>query len=169
MKFINFNFLCALILLCFKQDQFILTKSVNNNKNLSSKLLDDIKDLKVNMTGLFEDLSILKNTTYTIYQNKTELQEDENVKTLVQNIDDSIVSLKNFHSSLDKKIKDFEENLKHPNTFKKNLRKKKKDDEALNFYNSLSLIMLSLLAGGLVGVIFILYFSFRSEDKQDNI
>lgn len=37
------------------------------------------------------------------------------------------------------------------------------DENSYLFYNSLSLIMLSMLAGGLVGVIFILYFTFKKE------
>ena len=51
---------------------------------------------------------------------------------------------------------------------KKNHKKNKftEDDNILMFYNSLSLIMLSLLAGGVVGVIFILYFSFKTENPN---
>jgi len=51
---------------------------------------------------------------------------------------------------------------------KKYSKEKEKDDEnSFMFYNSLSLIMLSMLAGGLVGIVFILYFSFKKENELD--
>lgn len=57
-----------------------------------------------------------------------------------------------------------------PNTIlktkKKKTRREKEDDNSFMFYNSLSLIMLSMLAGGLVGVIFILYFSFKKDNHD---
>jgi sugar-specific transcriptional regulator TrmB len=168
MKILSSNFLCALALLSIKQIQSVTSKSSTNTKDLSKKLINDIKDLKLNMTSLSDDLAVLKNTTSTL-SNKTELNADENIKSLAQGLDESILSLKNFHLALDKKIKEFQDNVKHPNK-NKNLKKKRKEDDtaALNFYNSLSLIMLSLLVGGLVGVIFILYFSFKSDDKPEN-
>lgn len=57
-----------------------------------------------------------------------------------------------------------------PNTIlktkKKKTRREREDDNSFMFYNSLSLIMLSMLAGGLVGVIFILYFSFKKDNHE---
>lgn len=41
------------------------------------------------------------------------------------------------------------------------------DENKFLFYNSLSLIMLSMLAGGLVGVVFILYFTFRKDIQTE--
>jgi hypothetical protein len=43
-------------------------------------------------------------------------------------------------------------------------KKKIKYDNSLNFYNSLSLVMLAILSGGLVGVVFILYASSKNAD-----
>ena len=43
--------------------------------------------------------------------------------------------------------------------------KEKKYENSLNFYNTLSLVMLAILTGGLVGVIFILYSSSKSEEE----
>lgn len=54
---------------------------------------------------------------------------------------------------------------------KQKIPKKKKymdDDNVFMFYNSLSLIMLSMLGGGVVGVIFILYFSFKNDNSNLN-
>ena len=44
--------------------------------------------------------------------------------------------------------------------------KKNQFDNSLLFYNSLSLIMLAMLTGGLIGVVFLLFFSFRNDEKQ---
>ncbi len=43
------------------------------------------------------------------------------------------------------------------------------DENNFLFYNSLSLIMLSMLAGGLVGVVFILYFTFRKDIQTEEL
>ncbi len=43
------------------------------------------------------------------------------------------------------------------------------DENKFLFYNSLSLIMLSMLAGGLVGVVFILYFTFRKDIQTEEL
>lgn len=50
----------------------------------------------------------------------------------------------------------------------KNFEKKKilEDDNVFNFYNSLSYIMLSMLGGGVIGVIFILFFSFKNDHSK---
>jgi len=45
-------------------------------------------------------------------------------------------------------------------------KKKIQFDNSLLFYNSLSLIMLAMLTGGLIGVVYILFFTFRNDDKQ---
>ena len=51
----------------------------------------------------------------------------------------------------------------------KKLIKDSEDENKFLFYNSLSLIMLSMLAGGLVGVVFILYFTFRKDIKTEEL
>ncbi len=101
-----------------------------------------------------------------------------------RSIDSSITNLRKFHSTLEKKIKLFEmqhskdsnvkniNNLSTPSTHsklkKKKTHKEKEDENTFMFYNSLSLIMLSMLAGGLVGVVFILYFSFKKEGSDSD-
>jgi hypothetical protein len=157
MKILSFNFICVLLVL-YKKSSFINGKTTHTNKGI----LADIKNLKLNMTGVYEDISIIKNTTYKISHNNTANVE---VKALVNNIDDSIANIRHFHNTLDKKLKAFEDELKS-DMRNKNLKKRKADDNTINFYNSLSLIMLSLLAGGLVGIVFILFFSFRCDEKD---
>jgi hypothetical protein len=62
-----------------------------------------------------------------------------------------------------------EENLIGEFLKKKNQKKIKinEDDNIFMFYNNLSLIMLSMLGGGVVGVIFILYFSFKNDNPNN--
>jgi hypothetical protein len=85
----------------------------------------------------------------------------------------TISNMKILQKSLEEKIKLFEKTSKGDkflhSSLSSKIRKKKKDrdgESALMFYNSLSLIMLAMIAGGLVGVIFILYFSFKKEDYE---
>lgn len=42
----------------------------------------------------------------------------------------------------------------------------KQYDTSMMFYNSLSLIMLSMLTGGLIGVVLIIYYSFKTDDNE---
>lgn len=71
-------------------------------------------------------------------------------------VDKSLSSIKKYQMDIHRKIKKIEDTPSKQN---------EKYDNTLLFYNSLSLVMLSMLAGGLVGVVFILYFSFKNEDK----
>jgi len=45
----------------------------------------------------------------------------------------------------------------------------KQYDSSMMFYNSLSLIMLSMLTGGLIGVVLIIYYSVKTEDNEINL
>lgn len=52
----------------------------------------------------------------------------------------------------------------------KNSKKRNKQyDTSMMFYNSLSLIMLSMLTGGLIGVVLIIYYSFKTDDNEINL
>jgi len=42
-------------------------------------------------------------------------------------------------------------------------------DTSMMFYNSLSLIMLSMLTGGLIGVVLIIYYSLKADDQEINL
>jgi len=42
-------------------------------------------------------------------------------------------------------------------------------DNSMMFYNSLSLIMLSMLTGGLIGVVLIIYYSLKADDQEINL
>lgn len=79
-----------------------------------------------------------------------------------QLIKTSQVLMDEFSFNLKDQINFLEDSLRGVKTKKKS----KHYDNSLVFYNSLSLIMLSLLAGGLVGIIFIIFLSFKNPEKQ---
>ena len=75
-----------------------------------------------------------------------------------------------YNNDLDKKMKYFNSFLKENANFNNESNtkfKKTSFKHSLNFYNSLSLLMLVLIGGGLVGIIFILCYTFRFEDKTN--
>lgn len=160
--------------------------SVNNSKRRESE--DNLK------TGINKKF-LIKNKNQTISLTNSNIFEktpslyDEikssktrDVKTEPETLEASINNLRNFHLSLEEKIKKFEQNKKEEiplaqilkrNSDQSELNKKKynkdlNDDNTFMFYNSLSLIMLSMLAGGLLGVMFILYFSFKDNGSVNN-
>lgn len=94
----------------------------------------------------------------SIKQAKEELNE---LNSLSRNVIDSISKIKLYNKVFIENFDDFEDVFTE-----KNLETvKKKYESSLLFYNSLSLIMLAMLAGGLVGIIFILYFSFHNNQE----
>ena len=98
----------------------------------------------------------LKKLTNKFHENFTK----ENLDSNTINIDLKMNEIKKFS----------EENL-FEEFLKKKIHKKKKvseEEHVLIFYNSLSLIMLSMLGGGVVGIIFILYFSFKNNSDNEN-
>jgi quinol-cytochrome oxidoreductase complex cytochrome b subunit len=47
-------------------------------------------------------------------------------------------------------------------------KRNKQYNKSMIFYNSLSLIMLSMLTGGLIGVVLIVYYSMKPEERENN-
>ena len=55
------------------------------------------------------------------------------------------------------------------NITKRNSQKRNKQYEnSLVYYNSISLLMLSMLTGGIIGVMIIIYISFKSDNNAEN-
>lgn len=87
------------------------------------------------------------------------------IKILSDQANASIVNIQNFHKTFISQFEEIEDVLK-----KKNLRKvKSKYEKNVLIYNSVSLVMLCMLSGGLVGVIFILYYSFSAKDIKSEM
>jgi len=56
-------------------------------------------------------------------------------------------------------------NLTQRNSKKRN----KQYENSLNVYKSISLLMLSMLTGGIIGVLIIIYLSFKNDENPDGI
>lgn len=153
MKIVTFNLLITIILLFSDRKSLISSK----------KPIDE--DFQPTIFPKNEERNLqIKNDTLVITQNERDTLES------------TISNLRKYQSSLENKIKSFEKSKKETlqitslarNIKKKRHHKEKEDDNSLVFYNTLSLVMLSMLAGGLVGVLFILYFSFKKENDSFN-
>jgi hypothetical protein len=126
-----------------------------NDKNLikqnKNKYLDSIKsqnNIHLN--------SRLANFNYNKNNNNFE-------KTLVkENVIMNMDEIKKISDGSKKNEILFEDFLKIKNYEKKKLIE---DDNVFNFYNSLSIVMLSMLGGGVLGVIFILLFSLKNSNS----
>jgi hypothetical protein len=153
MKIVTFNLLITIILL------FSDRKSL-----ISSKKTTLEEDYQLILEPSIENNLQIKNDTILITQNQRDTLES------------TISNLRRYQTSLENKIKSFEKSKKETlqlpvtslarNIKKKRHHREKEDDNSLVFYNTLSLVMLSMLAGGLVGVLFILYFSFKKENDS---
>lgn len=93
---------------------------------------------------------------------ETKVPEFGELKSLSLGIGKSIGKIEEYQKNFIDSFVDFQDIYK-----KKNLKQTKENyQNNLLFYNSMSLIMLCLLAGGLVGVIFILYISFNASANE---
>lgn len=159
MKLVNFKFVFTLFFFyTYNEHKFsVLGKHLmhyhTDNANNSSGFLEEFNSFSDNITALQTDLTKLYNITNT---------NNSLIEPISKNIVDHIKAISVFHGVVKKKIRGLETHQAH-----KNLKRRKSldDDNTVLFYNSLSLVMLSMLAGGLVGVVFILYFTFRKEDS----
>lgn len=137
-----------------KNSEAILAyKMINQTQGINDKRSSEVIEEKSSLQPSLTDSIVIQ-----ALDNHKEMQE---LATISSNLKKSIANIQDFHKSFNDNFNDFEEVFAE-----KNLQDtKKKYESSLLFYNSLSLVMLAMLAGGLVGVIFILYFSFHNEVK----
>ena len=112
-------------------------------------------------------LSKLNERDFPISNKSLIADEKRNMTTSISNVNQILANKKEKTNNL-KEIKipaPITDNV--PITGIKKLVRGVEDGNNFLFYNSLSLIMLSMLAAGLVGVVFILYFTFK-KDYQNN-
>ena len=137
------------------------SKGINNKTNsIKSRVFNKELYIKGNSTGNLKVNSISNSTNNSLILNLT----------LSTKLHNAINSLHEVNKTISSKIEGFEKfffaDLKRIKNLSKN--KKRNYDNGMLFYNSISLVMLSMLAGGLVGVVFILYFTFK-KDESSNI
>lgn len=125
----------------------ILAKKLfEKNKLLSSD--DEISERLLNNIYFGEYLDLMEDI-----ENNLDLNEDnKNINSKNKNNTQNIVS-NEFYKFLVKNSK----------------KRNKQYDASMMFYNSLSLIMLSMLTGGLIGVVLIIYYSFKTDDNEINL
>jgi len=154
----------------FEKEQHIQKKIkyfdlLKNLKKVKSRM-NYIKENILNNTNINSDEIANKLPSQNKYLN---YNNQSNPLLEIPQIDiDSNISETDLNKIIDPNIKDeilFEEFLQHKNQSRK--KKYSEDDNVFMFYNSLSLIMLSMLGGGVVGVIFILYFSFKHDNSNN--
>lgn len=121
---------------------FEKTKILTSDNDISERLLNDI------YFGEYIDL-------VEEIENNLDFKEDN--KFLIDGNGDKKIDSKNIISS------EFYKFL--VNSSKK---RNKQYNKSMIFYNSLSLIMLSMLTGGLIGVVLIVYYSLKPEDTDNS-
>jgi hypothetical protein len=138
--------------------------TITNLKQSTNSKLEKKLETKLTQRQILESkTSSIQGINQNIAQALDNYKEMQELAVISNNLKKSIAEIKEFHSSFNQNFNEFEEVFSE-----KNLQEtKKKYESSLLFYNSLSLIMLAMLAGGLVGVIFILYFSFHSKDVKN--
>lgn len=149
-----------------KKNIKIKKKAIQDNKNeetfVSEKASEDELVFKLNEL----EAKFTEN-----YQFEGENKSND-LLSLVKNKRGSIFNNKNKPN--DKEIVDYEEannyseelNIEEFLTIKSEKKKYMEEHNVFMFYNSLSLVMLSMLGGGVIGILFILYFSYKDENHK---
>ncbi len=135
----------------FKSDVAVIAKDLKHMK-------DFLNDPSVIPNAKLSNI-LNNNQTYELdYFNSTNTQETK--QYFLNLINNSLNIAEGLEENYHKEMIEIEDPLK-------NLKEKKQKhfDNSILFYNSLSLIMLAMLTGGLIGIIFILFFTFRTDDK----
>jgi hypothetical protein len=167
MKFLSSSFFLTILMLLCEKEKFSNSMPLNNHKISDTVSIQSQNLIPFNPYGHMSNIvpPKLLNTTEPLNNSL----DNKNNTTLSS----TLSNFKNLQRSLEEKIKLFEKSskgekflLSQSSTKIKKKRKDKESENALMFYNSLSLIMLAMIAGGLVGVIFILYFSSKKDDSS---
>ena len=137
-------------------------RDFNNISHEFSKLINST----IQMTDIIElsnaeiDHSDAKTSNFTL--NFTIINQGQLIKNSATQIGESAIKLKDYHETLYNQL----DNLRKKN-HKKNLNQSKGlFIKKFVFYNSMSLIMICLLAAGLIGVILLLTSAFTSKDEE---
>lgn len=157
------------LIINFKENYKKLSKEFDMLINYSQNITQVIEDNSLSQVDHIpsktekneeqSEISLKRSPENTLAISDLKLKE---LKKITDQVNTSIANLQNYHKTFIIDFQDFEDTLK-----KKNLKKvKNRYQKNVLFYNSISLVMLCLLSGGLVGVIFILYYSFSTKDGK---
>lgn len=155
------------LIISFKENYRKLSSEFDLLMKFSQNITSVLNDDKVSKDiGSFETDGVDNIINESINKDQdTSIQfQFKEIKLLADQANRSIINIQNYHQTFISEFEEFEELLK-----KKNLKKVKSTyQKNVLIYNSISLLMLCLLSGGLVGVIFILYYSFKSKEGNSN-
>jgi len=137
------------------------SSKLNPMKNSNDDLMNKLKDLEDKFTRNIEakkELKLENQMTGLILERinlKNKISNKLKKNAIENEIEDPFETIDSEDINIDKYL-----NLKFAK--KRYLEEQNK----FMFYNSLSLIMLSMLGGGVIGIIFILYFSYKDENNK---
>merc|ERR1712170_344674 len=148
----------TVLLLILDKKYFAYSKQIVNSHNIGDsdsiivkdkpKEVDQITDQNTEISKETININEIQNN---INKLKTELEKKETL-----NLRKSLGGLKKLEKVKLGKLKNDNKNHKKKKVHHTKDKRVEDEDEYFMFYNTLSLIMLSMIAGGLVGVIFIL-------------
>lgn len=137
-------------------------RDFNNISHEFSKLINST----IQMTDIIElsnaeiDHSDAKTSNFSL--NFTIINQGQLIKNSATQIGESAIKLKDYHETLYNQL----DNLRKKNHKKNSNQSKGLFIKKFVFYNSMSLIMICLLAAGLIGVILLLTSAFTSKDEE---
>ena len=145
--------------------------SSNHTKKFYRQIFKDViqnfKMIKANIsryTELFNLIDSYKDSNFSNNQFEN-LNKDIKLQDLIGNFNSSINQFHSIHKNFEKIYGNFDEFIKKDYNIMKFFRNKRKKNTMI-FYNSLSMVMLSMLTGGLIGLVFILYFTSDNKDTE---
>lgn len=166
-----------------REIQKIITQETNNkiglnkyNNKIKNKTLIKSSDSSL-LRNVSEDELVFKLNELEAkfrenYQMEEEKNSDDQVLRIAERRDSNIknkLNEDNYHQMEEtEESNSFTDELKIEEFFDIKSEKKKylEEHNVFMFYNSLSLVMLSMLGGGVIGIIFILYFSYKDENHK---
>ena len=120
---------------------------VKNQDLIFKTFTDKVNPNLINEYFLSEYIDLSKDIEYFLYD--VEILQNKNMTESLNVLDTDLFS----------KFYDM--------TKKYSIKKNKINEKSLEFYNGISLLILSILIGGIIGVIIIIYSSFKRENKQN--
>lgn len=135
-------------------------------KQVFREVVQNFDMIKGNITKYTELIHLIDAYTSAFEkEDMNNIHKNSKLRSLVGNFNSSIFHFHQLQQSFNKTYKNFEEFMRSDYDLMRHFKKKRKRNTMI-FYNSMSMVMLSMLAGGLVGLVFILYFTSESKPSE---
>ena len=143
--------------------------SSNHTKKFYRKIFKDVVQnfqiIKGNIsrvTEMFHLIDTYKNSNMTM-DKIDDPNKDIKLQELIGSLNTSIHQFTSIHKNFERTYGNFEDFIKKDYDIMKFFKNRRKMNTMV-FYNSLSMVMLSMVTGGLIGLVFILYFTSDNKD-----